>query len=67
MSPPALTADVLVYITAGAVDRPFAEAVVGWMIALTHHILIKDRTAAQGQWDERQQFMGKELRDRTLA
>src|SRR4051812_46441387 len=25
-------ADVVVYITAGAVDRPVAEAVVGWMI-----------------------------------
>src|SRR5438445_9961728 len=29
-------ADVLVFITAGAVDRPVAEAVVGLMIALTH-------------------------------
>src|SRR5437762_3469930 len=26
-------ADVLVFITAGAFDRPVAEAVVGWMIA----------------------------------
>src|ERR1041385_7112310 len=36
-------ADVLVYITAGAVDRPVAEAVAGWMIGLTHHMLVKDR------------------------
>src|SRR5215212_7580027 len=41
---PACTdADVLVYITAGAVDRSVAEAVIGWMIGLTHHMLIKDK------------------------
>src|SRR5438552_6500998 len=60
-------ADVLVYITAGAVDRPVAEAVVGWMIALTHHMFIKDRLLRQGKWDERSKFMGCELRDRTLG
>lgn len=60
-------ADVLVYITAGAVDRPVAEAVVGWMIALTHNVLAKDRLVRQGRWDERSQHMGRELRDRTLG
>src|SRR5690242_12008512 len=29
-------ANVLVTITTGAVDRPVAEATVGWMIALSH-------------------------------
>ncbi|MEZ6062869.1 MAG: NAD(P)-dependent oxidoreductase [Planctomycetaceae bacterium] len=59
--------DVLATITAGAVDRPVAEATVGWMIALTHHMLTKDRLVRHGQWDERTQYMGCELRDRTLG
>ena len=65
---PACTeADVLVYITAGAVDRSVAEATVGWMIALTHHLLIKDRLLRTGHWDERSRYMGHELRDRSLG
>jgi len=60
-------ADVLLYITAGAVDRPVAEAVVGWMIALTHNVLAKDRLVRQGKWDDRSRYMGRELRDRTLG
>ena len=35
--------NVLVTITPGAVDRPVAEATIGWMLALTHRILQKDR------------------------
>jgi phosphoglycerate dehydrogenase-like enzyme len=60
-------ADVLVCITAGAVDRPVAEATIGWMIALTHHMMMKDRLARDARWDERNQYMGCELRDRTLG
>ncbi len=60
-------ADVLVTITTGAVDRSVAEAVVGWMIALTHHVRVKDRLVRAGQWDQRSQYMGCELRDRTLG
>ncbi len=60
-------ADVVAYITAGAVDRPVAEAVAGWMIALTHNMLIKDRLVRTGKWDDRSRYMGKELRDRTLG
>ncbi|MFV1967492.1 MAG: NAD(P)-dependent oxidoreductase [Pirellulaceae bacterium] len=59
--------DVLVMITAGAVDRPVAEATIGWMIALTHHMLTKDRLVRTGQWHDRTQYMGCELRDRTLG
>ncbi len=59
--------DVLAMITAGAVDRPVAEATIGWMIALTHHMLTKDRLVRTGQWDERTNYMGCELRDRTLG
>ncbi len=60
-------ADVLVFITAGAVDRPVAEAVVGWMIALTHHLRIKDSLVRTGHWDERSRYMGCELRERTFG
>lgn len=59
--------DVLAMITPGAVDRPVAEATVGWMIALTHHMLVKDRLVRTGQWDDRTRYMGCELRDRTLG
>jgi phosphoglycerate dehydrogenase-like enzyme len=60
-------ADVVAFITTGAVDRPVAEAVVGWMIALTHNMLIKDRLVRTGKWDDRSRYMGRELRDRTLG
>ena len=59
--------DVLAMITAGAVDRPVAEATIGWMIALTHHMLPKDRLVRTGKWDERTRYMGCELRERTLG
>jgi phosphoglycerate dehydrogenase-like enzyme len=60
-------ADVLLFITAGAVDRPVAEATVGWMLALTHHIRMKDRLVREARWDDRSQYMGCELRGRTLG
>jgi phosphoglycerate dehydrogenase-like enzyme len=60
-------ANVLVTITSGAVDRPVAEATVGWMIALTHHFRVKDNLVRGGQWHERTKFMGCELRERTLG
>jgi len=60
-------ADVVLFIAKGAVDRPVAEATVGWMIALTHHFRAKDQLVRSGQWDERTKFNGCELRDRTLG
>ena len=60
-------ADVLVTNTPGAVDRPVAEATVGWMIALAHHMRVKDQLVRTGQWDDRSKYMGRELRDRTLG
>jgi phosphoglycerate dehydrogenase-like enzyme len=60
-------ADVVAFITAGAVDRPVAEATVGWMIALTHHMLVKDRLVRMGEWGRRTAYMGSELRDRTFG
>src|SRR6476619_2334662 len=60
-------ADVLVFITVGAVDRPVAEATIGWMIGLTHHARVKDRLVREAKWDDRSRYMGRELRDRTLG
>ena len=60
-------AGVMVTITAGAVDRPVAEATVGWMIALSHHMLVKDRLVRTGQWQARTDYMGRELRERQLG
>jgi len=60
-------ADVAVFITPGAVDRPVAEATVGWMIALTHNMWVKDRLVRTGRWDDRSKYMGRELRDRTFG
>ena len=59
--------NVLVLITAGAVDRSVAEATIGWMLALTHRVLQKDRLVRTGRWDDRSQYMGCELRDRVLG
>jgi len=60
-------ADVLLSIAIGAVDRPVAEATIGWMIALTHHFRTKDQLVRTGQWDARVNYHGCELRDRTLG
>lgn len=59
--------DVLVTNTPGAVDRPVAEATIGWMLALTHRMLQKDRLVRTGRWDDRSGYMGSELRDRVLG
>jgi phosphoglycerate dehydrogenase-like enzyme len=60
-------ANVLVTITIGAVDRPVAEATVGWMIALGHQMRAKDGLVRTGRWNERSKYMGRELRDRALG
>ena len=65
--PACSAADVLVTITVGAVDRPVAEATIGWMLALSHNLRIKDQLVRTGQWDERSRHMGCELRERTLG
>ncbi|MSR55649.1 MAG: hypothetical protein EXS09_20555 [Gemmataceae bacterium] len=60
-------ADVLLFIAMGAVDRSVAEASVAWMLALSHHVRTKDQLVREGKWNERNQFMGSELRERTLG
>ncbi len=60
-------ADVVLCTTIGAPDRPVAEATVGWMIALGHRMIIKDKLFRKGLWNQRSEYMGRELRDRTLG
>jgi phosphoglycerate dehydrogenase-like enzyme len=60
-------ADVVAFITPGAVDRPVAEATIAWMLALTHHVRIKDGLVRTGSWSDRSRYMGCELRGRTLG
>jgi phosphoglycerate dehydrogenase-like enzyme len=60
-------AEVVVFITAGAVDHSVAEATVAWMLALTHHVRAKDALVRSGRWEERSHWMGAELRGRTLG
>ena len=65
--PACTAADVVLFITAGAVDYSVAEATVGWMLALVHHVRIKDRLVREARWEERSGYMGRELRGRTLG
>ena len=60
-------ADVLLCITAGAVNHSVAEAIIAWMLALNHRVFEKDRLVREGRWAERMHFMGGELRGRTLG
>lgn len=60
-------ADVVAFIAAGAVDRSVAEATIAWMLALTHHVHVKDMLVRSGDWNQRSRFMGCELRGRTLG
>ncbi len=65
--PACTAADVALVTAVGSVDRSVAEATVGWMLALAHHMRTKDRLVREGRWGERSDFMGRELRDRTLG
>lgn len=60
-------ADVVAFITAGAVDHSVAEGTVAWMLAMTHHLIAKDRLIRTGRWDDRTKYMGCELRERTFG
>ena len=59
--------DVVLTIARGAVDRSVAEGTVAWMLALSHQLKIKDRLTRELRWHDRSQFMGWEIRNRTLG
>lgn len=60
-------AGVALVITRGAVNRSVAEATITWMLALSHRLVDKDRLVREGRWSERANYMGSELRNRTLG
>lgn len=60
-------ADIMVTITHGAVNHSVAEAIVTWMLALSHRVFEKDKLVRTGNWSLRSNYMGSELRGRTLG
>jgi len=59
--------DVALCITTGAVDRPVAEATLGWMFALSYRMKTKDRLFREARWDERGSIMGSGLHGKTVG
>lgn len=59
--------DVALCITTGAVDRPVAEATVGWMFALSYRMQAKDRLFREARWDVRGSIMGSGLHGKTVG
>lgn len=60
-------AGIAVTITKGAADRPVAEGALTMMLALSHHVVMKDRLTREGRWAERHHWPGTELRDRVVG
>jgi phosphoglycerate dehydrogenase-like enzyme len=58
---------IAVYITPGGVVRPVAEAIVLFVLALSHHLVRKDRQVRQGLWAESTRFLGREPRQRVVG
>lgn len=60
-------ANVIVTITRGSVNHSVAEAILTWMLALSHRVFEKDKLVRSGNWSQRSNYMGSELRGRTLG
>src|SRR5262249_911819 len=50
-----------------AVNYSVAEATIAWMLALSHRMVAKDLLVREGRWVERVNYMGSELRGKTLG
>jgi phosphoglycerate dehydrogenase-like enzyme len=59
--------NIAVYITPGGVVRPVAEAIVLFVLALSHNLVLKDRMVRQGRWAESSRKLGREPRDRIVG
>lgn len=59
--------NIAVTITRGAVNYSVAEAIITWMLALSHRLLEKNRLVREGGWAQRSNYMGSELRGRRLG
>jgi len=60
-------AGVALCITRGAVNHSVSEAIITWMLALSHRLKEKDQLVREGRWAERGSYMGNELNGRTLG
>jgi phosphoglycerate dehydrogenase-like enzyme len=58
---------IAVYITPGGVVRPVAEAILLFVLALSHRLTIKDRMVRHGGWAESTRRLGREPRDRVVG
>src|SRR5271154_6533508 len=58
---------IAVYITPAGVVRPVAEAIVLFILALSHHLVSKDRQVRQGLWAESTRLLGREPRQRVVG
>jgi len=59
--------DIAVYITPGGVVRPVAEAIVLFVLALSHNLVLKDRMVRRGDWKQSTRQLGREPRERTVG
>jgi phosphoglycerate dehydrogenase-like enzyme len=58
---------IAVYITPGGVVRPVAEAIVLFVLALSHRLVSKDHQVRQGLWAESTRLLGREPRQRIVG
>ena len=58
---------IAVFITPGGVVRPVAESIVLLVLALSHHLLRKDRQVRRGLWAESTRPLGREPRQRVVG
>jgi phosphoglycerate dehydrogenase-like enzyme len=58
---------VLLTITPDGVRRPLALAVLTFLLALSHKMLVKDRLTRAGRWAEKVDHMGTDVTGRTLG
>jgi phosphoglycerate dehydrogenase-like enzyme len=58
---------VLLTITPDGVRRPVAAAVMTYILALSHKLLIKDRLIRDGRWADKLDYMGMGVTGRTLG
>jgi D-3-phosphoglycerate dehydrogenase len=58
---------VALTITPDGVRRPVAAAVLTFLLALSHKLLVKDRLTREGRWSEKLNYMGMGLTGRTLG
>jgi D-3-phosphoglycerate dehydrogenase len=58
---------VALTITPDGVRRPVAAAVLTFLLALSHKLLVKDRLTREGRWADKLNHMGMGLTGRTLG